>query len=264
MSLRSLEEPALRSLDETNAVINPLEVVPFEDRSHPDGRPWLFTNMVASLDGAAAVDGLSGPMGDDDDRLMFRALRASADAILVGAGTANAEGYRPPQRSTEVDAVRNSAGRNDRPILAVVSASLSVDPTLDLFGDPTYRPIIFTTERAPHERHRALTDRAEIVTLGSDRVDLSAALAHLGTAGHATVLSEGGPTLNGQLIHDGLIDEWNLTLAPLLVGGNAPRPAHGASGRAPDLPDYRLARAWQGERALFSRWIRTTWIRATE
>lgn len=249
----------LHSMDDGQN-INPLERIPFEQRSHPDGRPWLFTNMVASLDGAAAVDGLSGPMGDDDDRLMFRALRASADAILVGAGTVNAEGYRPPQLSPEVSAARSKAGRNERPIIAVVSASLSIDPTLELFSDPTYRPIIFTSDRADAANLVALTDKADIVNLGPSRVDLAAAIALLGSRGFATVLSEGGPTLNGQLVRSGLIDEWNLTLAPLLVGGSAPRPAHGTDDPPdgpPELPDYALARVWRGERAIFSRWTKS-------
>lgn len=243
--------------------LDPLDVVPLEPRSHPDRRPWVFTNMVTSLDGAAAVDGLSGALGDDDDRSMFRALRASADAILVGSGTANAEGYRPPALSPEVVASRAATGRNPRPIIAVASASLSIDPHLELFTDPEYRPIVFTTERASAQRRAALDDRADIVTLGPDHVDLRAAVAHLGAAGYATVLGEGGPTLNGQLIRAGLIDEWNLTLAPMLVGGAAPRPAHGpaqeASGSADEagqLPDYELARLWRGDRALFGRWIK--------
>lgn len=240
--------------------IDPLELIPFEDRSHDDGRPWLFTNMVSSLDGAAAVDGLSGPMGDDDDRLMFRALRASADAIIVGAGTANAEGYRPPQLSPEVIAARQQSGRNERPVIAVISASLSVDPTLELFSDPSYRPIIFTSDRADPANRAALEGRADIVTLGPTRVEMPDAIEHLGNAGFRTILSEGGPTLNGQLIRDGVIDEWNLTLAPLLVGGSAPRPAHGAAhepaGEPQELPDYRLARLWAGDRAVFSRWVK--------
>jgi len=246
--------------------IDPIEVVPLEHRSHADERPWLFTNMVASLDGATAVDGLSGALGDDDDRSMFRALRASADAILVGASTANAEGYRPPVLSPEITASRASNGRNPRPIVAVVSASLSINAELQLFNDPGYRPIVFTAERANKDRRSALAEHAEVVVMGSHQVDLTAALDHLGATGHRTVLSEGGPTLNGQLIRAGLIDEWNLTLAPLLVGGNAPRPAHGPERddnaatplEADQLPDYELARLWRGERAIFSRWVKPT------
>lgn len=251
------ETMTLRSTTD-DQTIDPLAVVPFEGRFHPDGRPWLFTNMVSSLDGAAAVDGLSGPMGDDDDRSMFRALRASADAIIVGAGTVNAESYRPPQLSDEVSAARERAGRNKRPIIAVISASLSVDPTLELFTDPSYRATIFTSERADAANHAALEGRADIVTLGATGINMVDVVNHLGNDGYRTILSEGGPTLNGQLIHDGLIDEWNLTLAPLLVGGSAPRPARSTNaGNQPQaLPDYQLARLWTGDRAVFSRWIR--------
>src|SRR5246127_3156725 len=57
--------------------------------------PVLRGNMVGSLDGAAAVDGLSGGLSSPGDRRVFWALRALADVILVGAGTARAEGYHP-------------------------------------------------------------------------------------------------------------------------------------------------------------------------
>lgn len=238
--------------------VSPLSNVPFEERTHTGNRPWLFTNMVASLDGAAAVDGLSGPMGDDDDREMFRALRASADAIIVGAATANAEAYRPPQRSAAVDAARSQTGRTERPTIAVISASLSIDPTLELFNDPTYRPLILTTDRANPAIVDELDDRADIVSLGSSSIDLAEAIRHLGESGHRTILSEGGPSLNGQLVASGLIDEWNLTLAPMLVGGSSPRPAHqrDAQPEGGVPPDYELARLWRGDRALFMRWIR--------
>ena len=242
-----------------NQAIDPLDVIPLEPRSHADQRPWLFTNMVTSLDGAAAVDGLSGALGDDDDKAVFRALRASADAIVVGAATVNAERYRPPVLSPDVVASRAANGRIARPIIAVVSASLSMDPDLELFADPSYRPMIFTTEQANQDRRSALDSKANIVVLGDDQVDLVSALAYLGRAGHQTVLCEGGPTLNGQFIRTGLIDEWNLTLAPLLVGGAAPRPAHGPDddqSAIDPLADYELARLWQGDRALFGRWVK--------
>ena len=113
---------------ENSVAMDPLTVVPTESRPSHSDRPWVFTNMAATLDGATAVDGVSGAIGDDDDHAMFRALRASADVILVGSRTANVEAYRPPQRSDAVDRARSEAGRAPRPLVAVVSASLSIDP----------------------------------------------------------------------------------------------------------------------------------------
>ena len=61
----------------------------------PEGR-WLRVNFVATVDGSAqGSDGRSGTINNQVDKQVFHALRRSADVILVGAGTARAEGYRP-------------------------------------------------------------------------------------------------------------------------------------------------------------------------
>ena len=60
----------------------------------PAGRS-LRMDFVASLDGAIAVDGRSAGLGSPGDKRVFRVLRALADVVLVGAGTAGTEGYRP-------------------------------------------------------------------------------------------------------------------------------------------------------------------------
>lgn len=62
----------------------------------PPVRPWWRASMVATTDGAASgPDGLSGSINDDADGRVFAAMRAAADAVVVGAGTARAEGYGP-------------------------------------------------------------------------------------------------------------------------------------------------------------------------
>src|SRR5579862_8368186 len=60
-----------------------------------DGRPWVRADMVASVDGAATLAGRSGGLSGAADREVFGLLRFLADVILVGAGTARAEGYQP-------------------------------------------------------------------------------------------------------------------------------------------------------------------------
>ena len=250
---------SLHPLVADGAPVDPLAEVPGEARPPHTHRPWLFTNMVTTLDGAAAVDGVSGALGDDDDRAMFRSLRASADVILVASRTANVEGYRPPPRSDDTELVRAAHQRSKRPLVAVVTASLSIDPDLELFAEEGYRPLVLTVAGAPAERRARLDEVADVITIDQTddgAVDLAAALAHLRDAGHRTVLSEGGPTLNAQLIAADLVDEWNLTIAPALAAGTAPRPASGAE--SPDLRAFDLARCWRGERALFGRWVRST------
>ncbi|MEM9565032.1 MAG: dihydrofolate reductase family protein [Actinomycetota bacterium] len=225
----------------------------------PDGRPrpWVLTNMIASADGGTAVDGLSGGLGGPGDKAMFRALRAVADVILVGAATVREEGYRPPTQPPAIRERREADGRDADPRVVVVTGSLGLDPDLELFADPTNRPMVATVSGAPADRRAALEPVAEVVDVddGAGGVDLGRLLELLGERGVRTVLAEGGPSLNGQLIADGLIDEWNLTLSPHLLGGPSRRAAVGPVDGGPP-PAMRLQRIWTDDDYLFCRWVR--------
>ena len=74
-------------------------------------RPWVRANMVASADGAAALDGRSGGLGGPADRMVFNILRSICDVILVGAGTARAERYKPVRESQVWAELRAAARR---------------------------------------------------------------------------------------------------------------------------------------------------------
>jgi riboflavin biosynthesis pyrimidine reductase len=221
---------------------------------HPS-RPWVYTNMIASADGGTAVSGLSGALGGPGDREVFAALRSVADVILVGASTVRDERYRPPRRPEVVRSRRVAEGRQPDPRVAVVTRSLDLDAGLPLFGDPANRPLIVTVTSAPADRRRALSAVADLVDAGSDDVDLGRALRLLATDGVRTVLGEGGPSLNGQLIDAGLVDEWNLSLSPHLLAGDSHRAAVGPVPEGPP-PAMRLARVWTDDDYLFCRWVR--------
>jgi riboflavin biosynthesis pyrimidine reductase len=63
------------------------------------GQPWLRVNMVTTVDGAATGEsGKSGSINNAADKRVFDHLRSVADVIVVGAGTARTEGYRPTDR----------------------------------------------------------------------------------------------------------------------------------------------------------------------
>ncbi len=228
-----------------------------EPRPPTDGRPWLFTNMIASADGGTAIDGLSGGLGGPGDKAMFRALRAQADIILVGAATVREETYRAPRLPEEAEHRRLAAGRPPAPRLAIVTRSLDLDLGLPLFEDETNRPIVVTVGDAPSDRRADLVGRADIIDAGTSNVDLGLALELLAELGASTVLSEGGPSLNGQLIHAGLIDEWNLSLSPRLLSGDSRRAAIGPVPGGPP-PAMRLARVWTDDDFLFCRWVRAS------
>ena len=138
---------------------------------------------------------------------MFAALRASADLVLVGAGTVRAEHYGPPKRAD----LR----------IAIVTRALDVDWESDLVRSG--QALIVTTERAGDVPARR-RGRSAPATSTSTSLPCS---ARCDGEGVGVVMAEGGPTLNGQLIERGLVDELALTLAPALVGGDSARVAHG-------------------------------------
>lgn len=224
-----------------------------EARPAPADRPWLLVNMVSSLDGAIAVDDRSGGLGGPADKAVFSALRAIADVILVGAGTARAEGYGPPRPADTTRAARQARSQASAPRLALVTRSLDLDLTAPLFTEAEERPYVITSAAADSARLAAVAEVAELVVTGDVEVDLPAALAALRTAGAAVITAEGGPRLNGALLDADLIDEWALSLSPLLVGSDAARAIVGATAAA---HRFRLDRLLEGDGLLLGRWLR--------
>src|SRR5215212_2312532 len=94
----------------------------------PGGRPFVVANMIASLDGRITVDGRAGGLANRADYEMFHALRAAADAVLVGAGTIRAEGY----------------GAMDQ-LAVVFTRGLAFPPGIGLFQEPSNRVLLVTT-----------------------------------------------------------------------------------------------------------------------
>jgi riboflavin biosynthesis pyrimidine reductase len=197
--------------------VEPLDV--YRDLPVVAGRPAVRLNMIASVDGATAVDGLSGGLGGPADRKVFAALRSLADLVLVAAGTVRAETYGPG------------------PVpIAVVSGSLQLDWDTPFFTAAGHRPIVVTHGRAPGEAIRRAEQVADVLVAGDAEVDLAGAVQRLGERGFGHVLAEGGPSLNGALAAAGVLDELCLTVAPRLVAGDAKRVVTGRTlATAPEL-----------------------------
>ncbi|WP_157008950.1 pyrimidine reductase family protein [Agromyces laixinhei] len=185
-------------------------------------------NFVASLDGAATLDGRSGGLGDESDRLAMQVLRALADVVLVGAGTVRVEGYGGLAVSEADAAWRTARGLPEQPRLAVVSSSLDLDPASAFFTAAATRPIVVTHAAAPEARGAELARVADVVVAGERAVELHGMLDALADRGLRQVLCEGGPHLFGALLEEDLVDELCLSLSPTLVGGAAGRIVRGA------------------------------------
>jgi riboflavin biosynthesis pyrimidine reductase len=218
----------------------------------PGDATTVRANMVASVDGAAQLGGRSGPLSTPADQKLLGLLRQLADVVLVGARTARAERYGPVPVRRAYEDLRLAAGQLPAPPIAVVSGGLDLDPDGPLFRDAAAQTIVVTCRAAPPDRRRLLSERAEVIDAGDDRVDLGRAVDALAERGHRRVLCEGGPTVLAQLTRTGRLDELCLTVSPLLTGGSAARILDGTT--IEPAMHVRLLHLLEDDGALFARY----------
>ncbi|MHA7133123.1 dihydrofolate reductase family protein [Oerskovia turbata] len=273
--------------DETGLTGARLEPSPDEEAlaalyAPPPGR-HVRANMVASVDGGAwGPDHRSGTINDAADWRVFRVLRALTDVVLVGAGTARAEGYTALGVPRGLERLR--AGRG--PIeLAVVTRSGRLPASLVGRERPPYvltgahgaavaaasvpadRILVVGPDDAAH--HGEPPTAREPATSGPD---LRAGLAALAERGLDRVLCEGGPHLLADLLALDLVDELCVTTTPVLVGpgpgrivgGPPPAALDLRADGAPETPDRpaasaapasaRLAHLLRSDGTLAARW----------
>jgi riboflavin biosynthesis pyrimidine reductase len=198
----------------------------------PPRTPWWRVNMVSTVDGSATgANGRSGSINDAADKRVFDTLRGMADAILVGAGTARAEGYGPAA-------------------VPVVLVSRSGRVPERLRKAPPGAVLMATVEGAEGlDESRELLGTDHVVTTG-DEVDLAALRRTLSERDMHVVLSEGGPSLLADLVAAGVLDEICMTVVPRMIGGAHPRICEG-----PDLDaDLRLTTLLEERGTLLGRW----------
>lgn len=218
----------------------------------PEGRCWVAVCMVASLDGAASLDGRSGGLGSEADRLALSRLRDATDAVLVGAATVREEGYGPLLGTAARRADRLERGLAQLPRLAILTISGDLDPQAAVFSDPAQRPLVLTTTTGADRAGPRLGGRAEVVPLGDVQVPMAAALDALAARGLTRVTCEGGPRVSAQMLAEDLVDEVFLTHAPIAVAGAAPRIAQAPGTQV--ARRLRLVSAWEHDGELFLRY----------
>ena len=216
-------------------------------RTPPAARPFVIANFVSTLDGVVSyeIKGKSGGStisgSNPADRFIMGLLRASADAIMVGAGTLNdvstkslwTPEYVYPDARHLYKEYRVNARKPEYPLLVIVSGSGRLELDRAIFRTPAMRAVVITTSAGRDE----LTRRGA-ATLGS--VEIHALNSRSGSIAPRAILKllqsqfevgmllhEGGPTLFGQFLAAEAVDELFLTLSPQIAGrkGDAVRPA---------------------------------------
>ena len=221
--IRSLLSPDLQFLDDADL----LQMYAYP----PDlTAPWVRANMVSSIDGSAAFEGASRGLTSTPDRRLFHLMRAMADVILIGAGTARSEPYQDHTKQ-------------------VVVVTRSGDLPAHFFTGK--RPVVITSAAIDDGRRHALAETAQVIVRGRHEVDLDLVRRFFIERGWLKVLCEGGPALLGSLNASALIDEVALTIAPLLVGNGSSLFQEGPETKR----SFVLASLLEAEGNLFARYV---------
>lgn len=223
-----------------------------EAYAYPEDRLWVRANFVSTLDGAAqGPDMRTASISGAGDRRVLALLRALADVIVVGAGTARAERYGPATIRPEHAGIRARLGMPPTPPIAVVTASLRVPEPL--LTDP--RTILITGGSAPVAERERLSERVDVAVCPEELASPTGVVSALRQRGHRRILTEGGPTFFAELVAADLVDELCLTLAPVILGGELLRVTHGQRLAVP--ANFGLAGLLEDEGFLFGRWVRS-------
>ena len=202
---------------------------------HPAGRPFLFVNMAMTADGKIATANRAvSSFGSRRDLEHLYELRATADAVMCGARTVDAGNADLGPGPARFRKLRRGLGRGERPVRVIVSGSGSVDPDARIFRNRASPLLILTAERAGRARLHRLRKLVDAVRVcGEAEIDFRDALSWLRREwGVERLLCEGGGELNAALFHAGLVRELNLTICPLVFGGQqAPTLAEGGAMR---------------------------------
>jgi riboflavin-specific deaminase-like protein len=205
--------------------------------------PFVLINMSMTADGKIATANRTvTSFGSTRDLRNLYSLRATADAVMCGARTANTPGVALDVGGPHYRRLRQMRGLKPELVRVLVTGSGALKPDAGVFTLSEGPTVILTTTRAAPRRIAALQAVASDVHISAGRgVDWVAALSWLRARwGVNRLLCEGGGELNAALFQARLVDELHLTICPFLFGGRAaPTMADGLGAR-------RLAQAVLG------------------
>ncbi len=183
----------------------------------PD-RPYTLLSCGMSIDGyldAATPRRLELSNGADFDRV--DAVRASCDAILVGAATVRIDNPRLLVRSQDRRDARTARGLLPSPTKVTVTERVGLDPAADFFTTGEAEKLVYCARPRVVEA-RSRLGRVATVVDGGERVEMRRLSEDLGARGVQRLMVEGGGNVHTQFLTDNLVDELQLVVAPVFVG----------------------------------------------
>jgi 5-amino-6-(5-phosphoribosylamino)uracil reductase len=205
-------------------------------------RPYTLLSCALSIDGYL---GSATPrrleLSNDADFDRVDAVRASCDAILVGAATVRNDNPRLVVRSKARRAERAARGLAPTPIKVTVTERVQLEASADFFTTGETEKLVYcVSPRVPDARSRL--EQVATVVDGGQPVQMRRISEDLGGRGVQRLMVEGGGKVHTQFLIDNLVDELQLVVAPFFVGDSR-APRFVSDGRFPWNPDRRASLA---------------------
>jgi len=193
---------------------------------------FVFSNLAISLDGKIATARREHfPLGTKADLTQMIELRKRCDAILMGAATLRV--YQKPCRVK---------GADPQPCNVIVSRSLEgLDAAWPFFNTPDVKRILFVSQKPTAEQEKKFRESSDVVLLQAGSPIASQIVSALTKKGIKNLLVEGGGSVMWDFVSQDLIDEFNVTLTPRILGGkDAPTLVEGDGFSMQDVRNLKL------------------------
>jgi 5-amino-6-(5-phosphoribosylamino)uracil reductase len=205
-------------------------------------RPYTLLSCSMSIDGyLAGATNNRLVLSNDEDLDRVDAVRASCDAILVGAATIRNDNPRLLVRAPSRRDQRVALGLSPSPTKVTVTRQARLDPDAEFFTAGGSEKVVYCASPTVAEACDRLGRVATVID-GGEPVDMHWMSRDLLARGVQRLMVEGGGTLHTQFLTGDLADELHLVMAPFFVGDTRARRFVGA-GRFPWNPTRRATLA---------------------
>lgn len=187
-------------------------------------RPYTLLSCSVSLDGY-----LGGPgsrrllLSNDADFDRVDEVRASCDAILVGAATVRKDDPRLVIRKQHRRQARLADGLPESPAKVTITTHGDLDPRGNFFTAGNGERLVYCSEEGLSAARKRLGDVATVVDAGVAAHRLRRVACDLRERGVRRLMVEGGGNVHTQFLTEGLADELHLVVAPFFVGDSRAR-----------------------------------------
>ncbi len=167
-------------------------------------------NAAITLDGKIATRTGNSEISCQEDLVRVHGIRSEVDAVMVGSNTALLDDPRLT--------VHKVPHNGRQPTRVIVDSRARINLDARVFNGEA-DTIIAVSKKADVKKVKAILEKADVISCGDERVDLSCLLEKLWEKGIRTLLLEGGGNLNWSMLKDGLVDEVRVAISSILVGG---------------------------------------------